>query len=489
MSGAAMVLAAAFAVLSCCTPLSQITMVDAFANNLVETNIGCMTDLSTEEVIMNNEVRPPEESDFPKMHLVVLDSKDRHLESPYSYDASSATTTIRIAFLIPYPTSEFNDDLQFVAEVERIGAGDEETQAPPPAEFVAGGSIGCEHHRRLSARHMDDDGVVVLRINDPTARLRVWAGWATGHSAVRLVPDLVLEPGEASASTEGDREEQIAQLEEAVEEIEEDIEGMEEELKEEEFRNSGQEKLLRDQEKEKLEKLLGDPGGDGNKHNDEHEADNDAGAKPKKAAEATTDTATTKKQRSKLKRKRKNMLEKPGNVPDGLLESDKGGKKKDLGLEILPASGSNADQNANGDAKPKTMPQKLKEQTLNLVPSEQTDETTKGKHRLTDHTNRGRRDQHPAVDYGIDDGGIDDDLPEMLPDSVNDDELPDEGDTGDDDVVVVPETHPTPGSRVAGERGHHDVKQHLLACAFFAASTGLILVVFGKKRDKGRRDL
>lgn len=146
---------------------------------------------------MNNEVKPPEESDLPKMHLVVLEGgSNNHIESPYHYDPSpGAPSAISIAFVNPYPTSEFNDDLQFVIEVEGP------TEDSRAAEFPDG---GCDNNKRISGRLLGSQESVLLKINDPTARLRVWAGWATGHNAVRLVPDLVLEPGTAAETKEAE---------------------------------------------------------------------------------------------------------------------------------------------------------------------------------------------------------------------------------------------------------------------------------------------
>lgn len=161
--------------LSCHLPLG----VDAFASNLVVTTIGCMTDLSTDEIIMNNEVKFPEDSDFPKMHLVVLDDDDNHMESPYKYHSQE----LSLAFINPYSKSEFSDDLQFVMEVEG------------PASFIDGGAIGCNNNIRVSSSLRDYNGRVKLEVHDLTASLKIWAGWATGQESVRLVPDLILEPG------------------------------------------------------------------------------------------------------------------------------------------------------------------------------------------------------------------------------------------------------------------------------------------------------
>jgi hypothetical protein len=149
-----------------------------FANNLVGSSTGCMTELDTSEVIMNSVVKPHEESDFPNMHLVVI-KDDNHMESPFHYTPSEEQFTI--AFVNPYSKDEFQDDLQFVMDVEG------------PAEFVGGGYIGCEGNKRVASR-LFDGGQVQLKILDPTASLRIWAGWATGHEAVRLTPNMFLEP-------------------------------------------------------------------------------------------------------------------------------------------------------------------------------------------------------------------------------------------------------------------------------------------------------
>lgn len=173
--------------------LTSTSFTHGFASNLVITTIGCMTDLSTEEVIMNNEVKNPADSDFPKMHLVVLDASHNHLESPYHYPVDGAD--VSIAFVNPYSEDEFSEDLQFVMEVEG------------PASFVDGGTIGCDGNIRVAARLADNNGVVSLKIADPAASLRVWGGWATGHNSVRLVPDLILEPAPPASMQRQEKEE------------------------------------------------------------------------------------------------------------------------------------------------------------------------------------------------------------------------------------------------------------------------------------------
>jgi hypothetical protein len=152
--------------------------IHGFANNLVGSSVGCMTELDTSEVIMNNVIKASEDSDFPNMHLVVL-KDDNNMESPFHYTPSEEQLTI--AFVNPYSKDVFPDDLQFVMDVEG------------PAEFVGGGTIGCEGNKRVAAR-LFDGGQVQLKLLDPTASLRIWAGWATGHEAVRLTPNLLLDP-------------------------------------------------------------------------------------------------------------------------------------------------------------------------------------------------------------------------------------------------------------------------------------------------------
>ena len=169
-----------------------------FANNLIVTEIGCMTELDTSEVIMNGVVKAAEASDFPQVHLAVLlgeNYEEIHHESPFVYrpDPGTSTASLTIAFVNPYSLDDFpeKNDLQFIIQLEDSSGG-----APGvSASFVGGGSIGCEGNQRVSARYRDNDGQVQLQIHDVSASLKMWAGWATGQHAVQLTPTLVLEPG------------------------------------------------------------------------------------------------------------------------------------------------------------------------------------------------------------------------------------------------------------------------------------------------------
>ena len=168
---------------------------------------------------MNFEVKSAEDSDFPRMHLVVVDDKSgNHIESPYHYSKDDGSETgaieVSIAFDNPYTPDEFNEDLQFAMEVQSNSGEEADT---PGAEFLGGGAIGCDHNKRVSARLKDSNGIVKLQITDPNAKLKVLAGWATGHEAVRLTHPLILEPALVSdkQETTADNQDDEAEIDEA----------------------------------------------------------------------------------------------------------------------------------------------------------------------------------------------------------------------------------------------------------------------------------
>ena len=555
-----------------------ILFADAFASNLVDTGIGCMTELSTDEVIMNEEVRPPEQSDFPKMHLAVLDGKDQPIEeSTYKYDPT--VPSLRIAFVNPYPTKEFNDDLQFVIEVEG------KTEDSRDAEFIDGdGSIGCDNNKRVSGRLLESQAAVVLQINDHASRLRVWAGWATGHNAVRLVPDLILEPGEPGAAASAaettkdlsveQAEEELEDLEEeireeefqntpkektlreqeedklqklltdddettekperdpeeekdlSVEQAEEELEDLEEEIREEEFQNTPKEKTLREQEEDKLQKLLTDddettekPERDPNEEkllkligedvevddttekkdeapkskrgqNEEKllELDGDRNSKEERALLDKNEDTPEVVAKPGLQRKRKNALQKPGDAAEEWIDPSKRGN--DLGLEIKRKDRTRGRQGGSGDTN-KSIEQKLRDKQLDLGAagrsSSRNRNERKQRHKLADHTvdqnHREIRDIPDTVE--LYDDGTDDDLPEVDPD---------EADVRPRAAVRGSKRKPDDSSSSSSFSGSElrvvlETPRHVVACVFFAASIGLFLGVFGRKRVKGRRDL
>lgn len=183
--------------------------VRGFASNLIVSSMGCMTELDTSEVIMNNYVKSAEDSDFPNMHLAVLVGENRMEESsPFQYRPAPGTTAaeLTIQFVNPYTSDEFREqkEMQFVIQLQDTTTGEGGTTTS--AEFVSGGTIGCEGNQRVSARWGDNEGKVQLQIHDISASFKLWAGWATGQSAVRLTPALLLEPAAAMEDADVDTE-------------------------------------------------------------------------------------------------------------------------------------------------------------------------------------------------------------------------------------------------------------------------------------------
>ena len=85
---------------------------DAFAYNLVGSRSGCMTELATSEVIMNNRVVSASESDFPEMRLVVLhDVEERSIIEVQHNHTMPFLAWIKLSN--PYPELE---NIQYVLE-------------------------------------------------------------------------------------------------------------------------------------------------------------------------------------------------------------------------------------------------------------------------------------------------------------------------------------------------------------------------------------
>ncbi len=231
--------------------------IHGFANNLIITSIGCMTELDTSEVIMNNVVKSAEESDFPNMHLAVL-VDDKVMESPFHYRPAPGTTSadVIVIFVNPYTVDEFpeKNDLQFVIQLRDTSGGEPGTSA----EFVSGGTVGCDGNQRVSSRWKDNQGQVLLQIHDISVSFQLWAGWATGQGAVRLTPTLVLEPGLTKEDVE----------------LEDPADTVEVVVKDSKILMSEEEK-----EKNREQKVISKKGPKGDEHNlqhklsDEHERD------------------------------------------------------------------------------------------------------------------------------------------------------------------------------------------------------------------------
>ncbi|CAB9498687.1 expressed unknown protein [Seminavis robusta] len=127
--------------------------------------MGCMTDLDTTEVIMNNQVVASEDSDHPNVHLEIVQQQGAMVE---------------LKLIVP----EELQDVQFVVDI----LYPEEDVVVVKAKLVHG---QCDHDKRVAARSGD---TVTLQFWSDDQCVSVVAGWATGHEAVRLTPVLQVCP-------------------------------------------------------------------------------------------------------------------------------------------------------------------------------------------------------------------------------------------------------------------------------------------------------
>jgi len=179
-------------------------VVDAFASYMVQ-NIGCMTDLSTDEVIMNAPVVAAAQSDHPEVYLKLANEVDaakvESIEGKTKYwiDTNAKhhpdhvyEDAILIELQLDYDDTVLKD-LQFLVEAS-FGAS------------MVGGQ--CDDEKRIAARTHDK---VTLKLpTTTTVPIQVWAGWATGHEQVRLTPvvEFQLKPAAKREEEEEHVEEQ-----------------------------------------------------------------------------------------------------------------------------------------------------------------------------------------------------------------------------------------------------------------------------------------
>lgn len=163
-----------------CLLYSMITTTDAFPSMLVESNSGCMLELSTEEVIMNNLVVSRLESSRPDLYVGVVVDDDGTTppttlsRGPISISSKEENRTYIVKLVNP---GQDIPDLQYAIETTE------------GATFKGGGCNGKRSHGRLK-----DDVGMELTIHSTKNEIRVWAGWATNHEAVQLTQELVFTP-------------------------------------------------------------------------------------------------------------------------------------------------------------------------------------------------------------------------------------------------------------------------------------------------------
>ena len=162
----------------------------AFPSMLVDSNSGCLLELSSEEVIMNNRVVPHSESSRPDLYVAVIGSKDG------TNDELSTTPFSRGPILI---SSENDKTLTYLVKLINPGQDIPDLQyameTTDGATFKGGGCNGKRSHGRLQ-----DDVGLELTIHSTKNEIRVWAGWATNHEAVHLTQELVFTPAAAAAA-------------------------------------------------------------------------------------------------------------------------------------------------------------------------------------------------------------------------------------------------------------------------------------------------
>lgn len=129
---------------------------------------GCLTELSTDEVIMNAWVIPYEKSRDPEVRVAVRAQGDDDntvlLESPI------VITKVPVKFEMVLTNPNQLDAIQYVMDTTE-GA----------ASFVRG---VCDDKKRVTGRMGSVHTLVIDKI--PETPIQVWAGWAAGREAVTL---------------------------------------------------------------------------------------------------------------------------------------------------------------------------------------------------------------------------------------------------------------------------------------------------------------
>lgn len=193
---------------------------DAFASYLLS-NVGCMTDLSTDEVIMNSQVVAATESSHPRVHLMLApeqpnsEAQLRVGDDSILYVTPAPPPTDKVVLIdLQLNTNDYDDlrDVQFVVDV-MDGNADEADTGRGRVRLING---QCDDQRRVAARGNDrvtvqlsTEGAATVANTDS---IRVWAGWATGHEAVRLTPEWEIR---IASPSHGDDQETPSEAEDA----------------------------------------------------------------------------------------------------------------------------------------------------------------------------------------------------------------------------------------------------------------------------------
>jgi len=165
-----------------------------------------MTELSTDEVIMNGHVVAASESSHPKVHLALVQSSQELVarttvdeDGTTRYYLRNKNNADKIPVELRLSIDDYPElkDIQFVVDTT---TGVEEGSGENGANLVGG---QCDGQTRVSGRGSD---TVILNVpaTATTNPVQVWAGWATGHEAVKLTHILEFHVDGADELIKGD---------------------------------------------------------------------------------------------------------------------------------------------------------------------------------------------------------------------------------------------------------------------------------------------
>jgi hypothetical protein len=157
--------------------LLQLSRVSSFASWLK-----CYVDLDETEVVMNNQILLPEEALYAGVEIEVkFPESETWTTTGLQYPAKQPST---IQARLKVPKELEKSDVQYVMETTVGGVFN-------PAAMCEG-----SRSHASSRKH-----VLVLDLSGEEDSVELWAGWATGHSAVSLTPRTVLQREGGATST------------------------------------------------------------------------------------------------------------------------------------------------------------------------------------------------------------------------------------------------------------------------------------------------
>jgi hypothetical protein len=162
--------------------------------------MGCATDLSTDEVIMNSFVLPYEDSRDKDVMVAVKTEEGSILTSPLSI--TSVPVTFTLVVLNPNDVG----DVQYVMDT------------------TAGGKFDygqCDNAKRVTGRAGSTHKLVIETM--PEEPIEVWAGWASSHEAVMLTNRFVFEKDTPADAAVEEIVQEVKELEKAEEKEREDV--------------------------------------------------------------------------------------------------------------------------------------------------------------------------------------------------------------------------------------------------------------------------